>query len=390
MHTPQPIISENDSQRIAMVRTLCIFGMIYVHVPSANPDSVMYGLDLGDLFGSAQAFLVEGFGRASACLLSVVSGYLTARVLVNHGGKIGNLYRKRFASIVVPMALWGTMTVGVYALVSLSRPTFLNISSDGNLDAVLQYLNFVFFITDTPVGATMHLAFLRDLFVCVLLSPLLLFALKRAATVTLATLLLVYLLDLESVIVLRPLIVLSYTAGMWLLLCRANLHRLDKFWVLWIALSSLCTLLIMHFNAGFMPVLNDVFAARGLDAKESLLYPVSRLFGALAIWTITALLLGSRVQWFLTKLSPYIFAAYCSHYIVLTLLFFGVWQPFWGGEGPMYGVWFFLAPLIAMAVACAMVNLVAMWFPGFALLLTGGRQIPQLISRAALAERSRM
>lgn len=387
MHTTYSKLTESTSQRIAMTRVLCIFGMIYVHVPSMNPEAVTYALDVNNMFASVQAFLVEGYGRASACLLSIVSGYLTARALGKH--RASGLYKKRFSSIVVPMALWGTLTVGVYAVVSLSRTTFLHIDSDSSVDAVLQYLNFVFFFTDTPVGPTMHLAFLRDLFVCVLLSPLLLVALRGAASVTMFALLLVYLLDLESFIMLRPLIVLCFAGGMWFAIRHVNVEKFDRYWLLWLSLSAGATLMIMLFNAGTMPVLDAAFMARGLDAKESLLYPVSRLFGALAIWTLTRHLFSGGVQRVLSKFSPYIFAAYCSHYIVLTLLFFGLWQPLFGGHGPMYGVWFFLAPIISMAVACAMVQIVAVWFPGLALLLTGGRTIPQLFSHGTLAERPR-
>ncbi len=377
MHSSKNSLSAELSQRIALVRVLCIFGMIYVHVPSGLGTELPLALDVTDFFSSLQAFLVEGYGRASACLLSIVSGFLTAQVLDRPGTQIRQLYRRRFSSMLLPMVLWGTLTVLIYALVSLSRPTFLNIEYSNGFHAALQYLNFVFFLTDMPTGATMHLAFLRDLFACILLSPLLLMALRRLPWVTMLALAVIYLFDLESVIILRPLVVLGFSAGLLLSVRKVNLAALDELWWLWSGLSIAATLLLLAFNAGKLEGLNLQLAAYGLDAKESLLYPITRLFGSLAIWSITARMWQGSFARGVRTLTPFIFVAYCSHQIVLTLLFFSIWQPLFGDHtGMFYPLWFIIAPAIAIAMAAAGLQLLVIWAPALARLLIGGRVQP--------------
>ena len=381
-------LSESVSQRIAMARVLCIVGMIYVHVPSGENAATAGLLDLSSGFNAFQAFVVEGFGRASACLLSIVSGFLTFRALKKPRSSVRALYKRRFATIVVPMMLWSSITVVIYAIVSLSRTTFLQIEGDG-IEVVLAYLNFLVFLTDMPVGATMHLAFLRDLFVCVLLSPFLLVALNRAAAATLLLLLFVYLIDFrESLIILRPLVLLGFALGMWIALRRFRLNALDAYWAWWITLSVAGACLIMLFNAGMLPALDQSFARHGYDAKDSLLYPVTRLFGTLAVWTLTAQLLDNRLKKVLMPLTPYIFVAFCSHYVVLTLLYFSLWQPLFGDSGGLlYPVWFVAAPALSIAIALVMIQVLATWFPSLARQLSGGRMIPSMRQWRWVAER---
>jgi len=364
----------NDSlrHRIAMTRVVCILGMIYVHVPTGNPDSMVYALSLGHWDTTVQGFLIEGIGRASAALLSIVSGYLTVVALSKSGATAGALYRRRFGSIIVPMLLWGLITIVLYAMVSLSRETFLTIEHRNIVSTVLTYINLVAFLTDIPVGPTMHLSFLRDLFVCILLSPLIIIALQRAAMPVLALLAFLYLADIETFVILRPLVLFAFAIGLHLALSHARMELLDAAWPLWVLLSALATIGLLLFNGGAMNGLNDVFQRIGLDMKESFLYPLSRLFGALAIWTVLSRAVGTRWQGWIESMTPYLFAAYCSHYLMLTLMWFGLWQPVFGSER-FFMVWFLAAPLLTMLVAWGIVNGTAILWPSAAARLTGGR-----------------
>ena len=384
---PIPSLTQSLSQRIALARVLCIFGMIYVHVPSVDSDWVVYAVDATAPFESLRGLLVEGFGRASASLLSLVSGYLSARVLSRGTMTPSAFFQRRFGSIFVPMVIWGTLTLLIYAVVSLVRPTFLT-SEVGDTGAMLlQYLNSVFFITDMPVGPTMHLGFLRDLFVCMLLAPVLLMLLQRAAPAVLLACLAVYLLDVETVIILRPLILLGFVVGLWLFVARVDLQRADRLWWLWLMLAVLSTLLLLFYNAGSMQRLDQLFAARGFDAKESLLYPLSRLFGSLAIWTLTLPLVASRAGRWAAGLTPYAFVTYCSHYVVLTLVFFGLWQPLVDrGAGNWFFLWFLAGPAVAYLMGWLIVQLLALVLPQFTTVLTGGRTVHSVFRRSSVVD----
>lgn len=379
-------LSNTLSERIAVARVLCIFGMIYVHVPALDSDYVVYAFDLGAPFESLRAFLIEGFGRASASLLSLISGYLSARVLLRATTSRRVFIQRKFSSIFVPMVIWGALTLLIYAVVSLVRPTFLTDEGPNHWSVLLHFLNTVFFLTDTPVGPTMHLSFLRDLFVCMLLAPWLLRALRWSAAVTLGACLMFYLLDIETVIILRPLILLGYVVGLWLFAAAINVEAADRYWWLWSALAVASTLLLMLFNAGSFAGLDAFFQQYGLSAKESLLYPVCRLFGSLALWTLTLLIVRTWAGARLAAVAPYAFITYCSHFIVLSLLFFVVWQPLLnGGEGLLFMLWFLAGPAVAFFAGWLMVQLLAPLVPQFVAILTGGRTMQSIFSRTPVA-----
>lgn len=369
-----------------MARMFCVLGMIYVHVPNGEQaNAVVYGLSNGHFAGLLESFLVEGPGRAGAALLSMISGYLAATALLRSGSSITALYSRRFGSIVMPMVFWAATTYLVYLGVSQTRPTFL-----GDINTFLEKINTVLFLTHMPDGPTMHLGFLRDLFVCVLLAPLLLVASQKAGWVLLFILGLFYLFEHEqaSIIILRPLIVFAFSIGVFMAVRNARLDILDRYWPLLLGLAIISTLAIMMVNDGMASGLEQVFAQRGLQFNETILYPIGRLFGSLAIWTLLPLMMGGKLQQWVVRYSPYLFAAFCSHYLMLTLVFFGVWMPLFGDRhSDFYIVWFLFAPLLAMMVAFCIVQIAMRIAPPLATLITGGRMKSAVSSLSPIAQR---
>ena len=366
-----PKIEHDTRERIAMARMLCVLCMIFVHVPDGQSVAAVYSLTSGGFSAFLEGFLVEGPGRASAALLSVVSGYLAATTLLKPRSSVRTLYRRRFVSIIMPMVFWACVTYLVYLVVSQSRPTFLE-----DATTVMDKLNIIFFLTEMPVGATMHLGFLRDLFVCVLLSPLLLPAVQRIAWLLLPLLGVLYIFehDQESVLILRPLVLFAFSIGIYLATRRVRLDALDRLWPVFVMLSVIATMAILLVNSGVADSTVQFFADRGMDFNETVLYPVGRLFGSLAIWTLIPWMLGGRLQGWVKRFTPYLFAAFCSHYLMLTLLFYGAWSPLFGGrESIVFVIWFLAAPLVSMAVAVLVVTIALRISPPLATLITGGR-----------------
>jgi len=388
MSVPAPPIEQTIRERISMARMMCVLGMIYVHVPNGQQaESIVYGLGNGQLGGFLESFLVEGPGRAGAALLSVISGYLAATALLRPGSSRMALYRRRFVSIVLPMMFWAVVTFFVYLAVSQSRPTFLS-----EADTLLEWINTIIFLTHMPDGPTMHLGFLRDLFVCVLLAPLLLAMCQRAAWVLLLVLGLLYLFEHEQalVIILRPLVVFAFTIGVFMATRHANLRGLDHLWPVFMGLAAISTVVIMMVNEGVAPGLNQVFAQAGLQFNETVLYPIGRLFGSLAIWTLLPLIMGGKIQQWVIRFSPYLFAAFCSHYLMLTLIFFGGWMPLFGDrQSDLYIVWFLFAPMLSMVVAFCIVQVAIRIAPPLATLITGGRMRHIDDSVSPMAQRRR-
>ena len=350
---------------------LCVLGMIFVHVPDGQVGTPIYAFNAGNLGFFLEGLLVEGPGRASSALLSVISGYLAAFALLRVDGAIFSLYSRRFRSIVLPMIFWGTVTYLVYLLAAQARPTFVS-----EAETLLDKLNIIFFITQMPVGATMHLGFLRDLFVCILLAPILLPAVQRMPWVLLSLLGMFYLFehDQSAVIILRPLVLFAFTIGLTLAVRNVQINRWDKYCPVFIVLAFLTTASIMLVNGGAAATLVDFFARSGLSFKESVLYPIGRLCGSLAIWTFIPVIMGGVFQQWVTRNSPYLFATFCSHYLMLTILFYVGWMPILGDrDSAVFIVWFLGAPLLSMGIAIALVQAALKVSPPLATLLTGGR-----------------
>ena len=366
--TSRPLVPRIDpalSERVSIARVVCILGMIWVHVPGAALDGVGRAFDPLDLPATFRAFLVESVGRSSAALLSVVSGWLCARVLL--GGRTAReLVPARARAMLVPMLFWGLVTVALYAAMSLVRPTFL--SSSGPLDAstVLRWIDSVAFVTSAPSGPTLHLSFMRDLFVCSCLAPALLWLLARWPGALIATLGLVYAFDLESALMLRPLVLFAFAIGLLLARRGAPVEAADPYLGRWAALALGCTALVMLANGGAFAGLDASLGTIGLDLRESVLYPLARLFGSLTVWAATARLVGTRVGRGVAAQMPWLFTTYCSHFLVLAVLWAGLLHPLGvSAATPGFTLWFVAAPLLSLLAGRAVVRVtLARWPPG--------------------------
>ncbi len=366
--------SQTRSQRIVLARLLCIFGMIYVHVPLLDV-RVHYAVSNGFFdFEFLRAFIIEGYGRTSACLLSVVSGYLVAKTLKGNSFSIKRFYQRRFKSIIVPMLLWGLLTTLVFSIVSLLQTTFLHEVCGFDRQRLISCINVVFHLTEMGQGPTMHLAFLRDLFVCMLLAPVLIVLLRQAPALLLVVLTVVYLLDIESFIILSPLVLLGFSAGILIGLHHLRIDWVDKLWLLWAGMATLMTLLIIAFDHGQLPDLQKAFSDQSLDAKESLLYPLSRFFGALTIWTVTAKLVTIRYFRISATLEPYLFFAFCAHPLMLSIMqtaATGLLAP--ALVTVAYPFWFVIAPAVVILVTQACTIMCSVFVPAVLEKITGGR-----------------
>lgn len=362
---------KDTHERIAMARLVCVLCMIFVHVPTGQPVSQLYASASFGLDTLIELVLIEGPGRASAALLSAVSGFLVATTLLAKRKTVMSLYLSRGRSILLPMLIWALLTYAVYALVSQFRPTYLS-----GLNSWLDHLNVLLFLTEMPAGPTMHLGFLRDLFVCVLLAPLLLITLRRIPWLVVPALGLLYLFEHEqsTLIVLRPLVLFAFALGMMVALHRVPLSRLDRFWPVFLVLATLSTALLILFKAGIgqsplAPIDNSQIVI-----QERVLYPVTRLFVSLSVWTLLPFLTAEWIRIAVKRCTPYVFAAFCCHHLVLTIVFFSAWQPVFGDrDGPLFIVWFLVAPFLSLAAAVAIVAFARMVHPQAADILTGGR-----------------
>jgi len=254
------IQSQSDAIRVS--RVLCIFFMCYVHIHVANLNPII------------EAFVRNVLGRSSVPLLSLLSGLL----MIGYFRKpLGLAIWLRFQSLVIPMFVWGAIgTVIFYALGGKSA----------------------FSINDLlPLwgsGKMTHLAFLRDLFVLLLITPLLIAMLKRSPFFLLALLSVGLWAPIEPIL-LRPQILTFYALGLFLGIYRIPTPQITNI-VAIIAFVS-ATVLIVVFD------LNNW-------AIDNLLL---RPFTAWTFWLLAIWIAHSRFKLFFLKVEPAVFLLFLSH-----------------------------------------------------------------------------
>jgi len=166
------------------------------------------------------------------------------------------------------------------------------------------------------------------------------------------------------------------------------LTRLDRYCPLFIVLAVASTVAILLVNGGAAEGVVAYFASKGMAFDETVLYPIGRLCGSLAIWTYLPVLMGGAFQQWVLRYSPYLFAAFCSHYLMLTILFFAGWLPLFGDrESDIFIIWFLAAPIVSMGIAVALVHAALKVAPPLATLITGGRVSSPSKSFAPMAQR---
>ncbi len=254
---------QSRSHAIRVARVICIFTMCYVHIHvlALNP--------------TVEALVRDVLGRSSVPLLSVISGVL----MVGYFRKpLRVVLKSRFQSLMIPMVTWGLLGAAVYYLLGDLQRLGLN-------DIV-------------PVWQTgqqmLHLAFLRDLFVLMLATPLLILLFKRLPLMLPVVIATAFLLPLEPVL-LRPQILPFYAVGLFWGLYQVSIPRL---------VSVMLVVLFVIVTIGIV-----VFGLQGYALDNFLLRPSC----AWVFWLVAVAVSRSRLMAMSAKIEPAIFLLFLAH-----------------------------------------------------------------------------
>lgn len=339
--SPSPVSSvpRTLSERVRIARTLCIFFMMFVHVPPGIAENV-YDREAG-FFDLVYFVFTRLLGLSSVSLLSVVSGYFVVASLLKTD--FGSLAVSKFKTLIVPLFAWNLLMLALlvaYGLLSGNWNDMPEFTVAGLADALLA-------LTKWPLDVPLW--FLRDLFVCCLFSPVLYAGLKRFPIATMA-LLVAYTLFGEGLYVLqRPQLMLFFGLGMWLRLAGASEEAIDR-------ASLLLTAGLIAMSAVFLFIRTERILFSEMDEALSLtLDSLLRITMAGGFWALTGVLRRSRFAALLMGLEPYAFFLFCSHAILFN--FAGIlFRRFFGNYGSeLFPVTFFSLPLVALI--CTVIGL---------------------------------
>ncbi|BBE34835.1 acyltransferase family protein [Sphingosinicella microcystinivorans] len=348
-------LSPRLSDTIAVTRVLCVLGIVYVHAWTG-----LGGAELAAASSSGQGMLrtvlMEVFGRSAVPLLGMISGYLVAGTVI----KSWRTFIARKARVILlPMALWNAL-----AILLVSGTAWLGLLKAPIPESLWWLIDELFSIL-TPNHINVQTPFLRDLFVCMAMAPLLLRL--RGPWMTSAILI----VAAWSVsgwffpLMLRPQILLFFLLGI-----AARRHDLATRIAdvpLPVALAPFIAIAAIKLIVS-IPVPGSVAMAQKL---VPLLDLGLRLAAALAF---------ARIAWGLAArpamfrwLEPYAFFLFCSHMILIWLatpLFEALTGPL---GSPAYPLLLLVHPLLALGFALGLGQCLILFAPRAAEVLSGGR-----------------
>ncbi len=353
------------SRGIAVARVICIFCVMFVHTWPSNHRADLTGI-VSPAFQIIQRLMVDVLGRSSVPLLSIVSGYLLAssinlrwRRLIGH----------RVRTLLLPLLLWNAVMVAV-------------LIAGRGIDPTPWYIprNFISW-TNTLLAlqqpsANVPVAFLRDLFVCILFAPVLLALARRGKP---ATLLLLALLagnaafDLTGVLLIRPMILLFFATGIALRVHGIDVgHAIARPWAIALALLLAAATVWGHaWLAAFAAALGPV------EPTEVLIILLRRFAVAYLFWCAALALTGTWLGARLRDIEPFIFLVFCSHAVTFSLLS-PIGRALVGGiNNPLYPLYFFAQPVLALGIGIVGATALARTAPRVASWFNAGRVPPR-------------
>ncbi|WP_300397144.1 acyltransferase [uncultured Sphingobium sp.] len=347
------------SDAIAIARVICILGVVYVHAWTG-----LNGIALAALRGTGQDTLrwtlMEVFGRSAVPLLGLISGWLvagsgTSRAWTTH-------VARKARTILLPMVLWNALAIlfvsGAALLFHLKAPT------PSSLEWVAQEL---FILTRNP-DINVQMPFLRDLFLCMLVAPLLvrlpgwvliLIALAAAAA---------QVAGLGPPVLMRASILFFFVIG--ILARRQGTEQVVARMPLWLTLLPFLLLMMVQlYRAVAVGDGEWTTVQRAIDMSV-------RIAAAVAFWRIAWTLAGSGARGLLLRIEPYMFFLFCAHLILIWLGGPLIGKITGDMGSPLYPIYLILQPLIVLLVVIAVGSALRRVAPRAAALLSGGRLGP--------------
>jgi succinoglycan biosynthesis protein ExoH len=357
-------VTANVSSRINLMRIVLISGIVFVHIPF-DPQTSPFNGDYG-LFDWLRAFLRDSLFRVGVPCLSVISGYLLFR-----NGTAPQSYAKTIGrktkTVILPFLLWNS---AFFLLILLLQHYGI---ADGYMPDLSEATphtatSLLFAVDGEPINLPLY--FLRDLFVCILLSPVLAFLIRRAPLPTLVLLLLLAAWPVSIGIVLRNSILFSFSFGIYLSLHRVDVTIMDRYAALigpaFVALAALLA------TAAYM-------TGPGLPLWLEVCRNLMVLVGIPGFWALSAIFIRSRIGRGLAGTGSLSFWVFCAHYPLL----FCLWVLWKHSGSDAYPIFYLLAAALALLLLPLTNGMARYALPSFHNLLTGSRTRPRAAVRVA-------
>ena len=308
-------VDQNISTRINLMRIFLISGIVFVHVPF-DVTTTPYAGHV-PAFDWLRVFLGDSFFRIGVPCLSAISGYLLFRRGME-AFDYAKVVRSKVVTLLVPFLFWNLSVVLVVG-VAQSQGIGVGYFPDVWGADFRTILSHMFSLEDFPIDLPLY--FLRDLFVCILVSPVLALAVRRAPWITCVVLFGLAILPSVTVgLVLKKSILFSFTFGIAIALNKVDVKQLDRYALPGTLLTLLAAGLLsipLYLTGPDYPYLIDL-------ARNAL-----SIVGALGFWLMSALMIRTALGTRLSQTGSLSFWIFCAHYPLLVFLWM-IWNRFFG------------------------------------------------------------
>lgn len=338
------------------MRIVLIAGIVFVHVPH-DPSTSPY-LGPNGLFDWMRVFLGDSLFRIGVPCLSAISGYLLF-VRGRDSFDYPRVLRSKSKTVLLPFLIWNLgLLVAVFAIQRAGIgigyfPDLWNASAR-------ELLSHGLAIEGLPIDIPLY--FLRDLMVCIILSPVLAMLVARFPALTLGLLFLLAIVpDITLLIVLKKSILFSFTFGIFLAVNRLDLKAFDRF-----AGVGTVAMLAAAAALAFAQYRTGPEFPRAVDLARNTL----SIIGAGGFWLFSALLIHSSIGQRLARTGSLSFWIFCAHYPLLVLMWM-VWNRMAGNAS--YLLFYTGAIATSFVILVAGNYLARRWLPGVYEIVTGSR-----------------
>lgn len=346
------------STAIAIARLVGILGVVYVHAWTGRTAEELTAQAM-TAQGLLRIVVIEMFGRSAVPLLGMISGWLVVSTATRRGYLAFVTGKAR--AILLPMLLWSA--IAVVAVCSFAWFGQLKAPVPSSLGWVLNELVPL----AHPGDISVQMPFLRDLFVCMLVAPLLV-RLPLSALAGIAVLVVVWSVSLLPLyVLLRPQILVFFIAG---ILARRT-DAAERVATLPYGLAALPYALL------FLPAF--LFAVEGtpfITAHPHAMAAfdlVFRLASSLIFWRTAWAVAGLSIAGRIVRLERYGFLAFCDHLVLLWLLGPVIGLVTGPLGAPLYPAYLLLQPSLVLGATILLGKALIALAPAAAGILSGGR-----------------
>ncbi len=330
--------------------------MVYVHAWTGL-DGHMLELARGTPQEVLRWVLMEVFGRSAVPLLGLISGWLVAGSSRTRDWR-SHISRKA-RTILLPMVLWNLLAI---ALVSGAA---WQLGLAAPMPQSLRWLVEEVLILTRPPDINVQMPFLRDLFLCMVLAPLLVRLPTKALGAVALAAGVCHVLGIGPPVILRASILMFFTLG----IVSRRIHLEDRVAARPVALAILPFLLLMpvhlYLSVGDVRPFDNLSTA-ALDLMV-------RVAASLAVWRLAWAVADTRAAAPIQRVEPYMFFYFCAHLILLWLFGPMIGQLTGKLGSPLYPLYLMAQPFLILSAVVLLAQAMLRVAPGAAKVLSGRR-----------------